>query len=404
MSQSSPLLVVWSTTDIRIYDPNDGSESAELGSAHAGRNAVILISQRCSFVRSLSVPSLSKAETRRALEFKLGDNLPIPLSELVWGFQLRPAGSGRVAIVGAVRADWMRTILELADQKRLKVLAIVPQAFCSWLEAQKAGKPDVAVVWQTPSVTTIDIVSDGSLRASRTVPRAVGAELDEEIAEACDLASVDHLGSIVATPCAQLGAIIASKKADLPVLELPEVIEARETKAVRLSQQRSVVAAVAALAFAGFAIQTRLTAEKQIKADTMKRADIEKRQKETDGERITKLKASDLRLTSVKQALGPAQTSADVLSSLANDAPKNLWLTGVTFERGKPLTARGQAMTGQDVTAFVDQLSKDKRFRDAKVVFANKTMIEKKQIVEFGISAHVVGNFGIDREGSEVKS
>jgi Tfp pilus assembly protein PilN len=73
-------------------------------------------------------------------------------------------------------------------------------------------------------------------------------------------------------------------------------------------------------------------------------------------------------------------------------APSDVWLTGVTFERGKPLLVRGTALSGASVAAYLQSLSGQSRFRDVKLVFANDATIETTQVQQFSISAHAVGN------------
>ncbi|MEQ1936136.1 MAG: PilN domain-containing protein [Fimbriimonadaceae bacterium] len=74
-------------------------------------------------------------------------------------------------------------------------------------------------------------------------------------------------------------------------------------------------------------------------------------------------------------------------------APQGLWLTGMGLERGKEGTVRGIATTNDVLSKYLDALSEDPRFRDVKLLFANNSEIEGQPVVNFSITAHIVGNF-----------
>src|ERR1051325_9055527 len=88
-----PLVVEWSPKHVRIYNPatrrvTTGISIAEALEGAAGREVVIAVSQRSALVRSLFVPSVSRNEAAKILDFKVGDLLPIPSGDCVYGFRL----------------------------------------------------------------------------------------------------------------------------------------------------------------------------------------------------------------------------------------------------------------------------------------------------------------------------
>jgi hypothetical protein len=96
--------------------------------------------------------------------------------------------------------------------------------------------------------------------------------------------------------------------------------------------------------------------------------------------------------TSLDLAFEPKQRLGDVTFLVNNLCPEGLWLTGLTIERGKLALIRGTAINGEAVYKYLDRLTTQDRFRDVKLVFANNGQIEKVSVVQFSISAHVVGN------------
>jgi len=107
---------------------------------------------------------------------------------------------------------------------------------------------------------------------------------------------------------------------------------------------------------------------------------------------VTKAGKTSAVALEVKRAFGPAQSTADVLTVLGNEAPNGVWLTGVTYERGRDLMLRGTATSNEAVGAYLDSLNQNTRFRDVKLAFANQSLIEATSVVQFSMTAHVVGN------------
>jgi len=96
-------------------------------------------------------------------------------------------------------------------------------------------------------------------------------------------------------------------------------------------------------------------------------------------------------------AFNPAQKFVDVIQVFGLTSSPKSWFTGITLERGKLVLIRGDAIDGKTAAQYVEELSHDKRFRNMKLVFANKAVIGKKPVVQFAISGHVVGNLPLDQ-------
>ena len=95
---------------------------------------------------------------------------------------------------------------------------------------------------------------------------------------------------------------------------------------------------------------------------------------------------------SIKRAFEPAQKASDVMTLIANQSPKGLWLTGITFERGKTTFVRGTSKDSAGVSDYLQALTTEERLRDVKLVFANNGDIDKTPVVQFSIQGFAVGN------------
>jgi hypothetical protein len=97
----------------------------------------------------------------------------------------------------------------------------------------------------------------------------------------------------------------------------------------------------------------------------------------------------------LKLAFAPAQKISDVTKVATQLIPKGVWLTALNLERGKLLQLRGSAKTSDSVAQYVGSLSKQSRFRDVRLVFANAGEIEGEKVILFNITAFPVGNLPV---------
>ncbi len=89
------------------------------------------------------------------------------------------------------------------------------------------------------------------------------------------------------------------------------------------------------------------------------------------------------------------------MTLVANQAPADLWLTGVTAERGKSVLVRGTATRSEAVAVFLDRLAKTGRLRDVRLVFSSNAVIDQAPVVQFSISAFPVGNLPLVEKGNK---
>jgi Tfp pilus assembly protein PilN len=271
--------------------------------------------------------------------------------------------------------------------------------------AESIGQRDIAVVQDTAEGLAIDLLAGGELRYSRVTPMPANNDLLES--------EITRSFQAVALPCTPVLAAggfaypEAEVKNPMPTLQALasapldrigiklETREERERRAKSIQAKRTrfailLCAAAALLAFLVFVEWTEAAEQNRVATAKWnlalkKRRDLEKKlAKEVEALRSTE--------STLRRAFSPAQTPADVLATLSNRTPQGLWLTGVTFERGKVLYVRGTASNGGAVTAYYQSLTKEPRLRDVKLIFANNGEIDKVPVVQFSIQAFPVGN------------
>jgi hypothetical protein len=420
----APIVAVWSPSWVIVYDPASrqtvaGRSLAEVVSnGLGGRDLIVGISQRNTFVRTLPAPNVARVELARIISFKLVPLLPGGGQEYVSGFRVGGGshGEARVAVVGAVRAELLKAVHADAKHAGLSVKAVLPFAFASWLLARNRSLPSCAVVDAVGESLSIDIVVAGELRHSRSIPFP---ETDEEFQD--ELERTFRIAESEPLPVLAVGGVrlpadytdphpLATHFADLSAiqkslfsLEPLETTIAREARVRRAVAGRAIVAAAAAIVLGAYvALQTHGTliqSADRLAADTVA---LGKARDATKLESGKYQKVHDSFLV-IDKAFHPAQKFSDVIRVMATSSSPKSWFTGLTLERGKLVLIRGNALDGKTVAKYVADLDQDKRFRGMKLVFWNKATIAKKAVFQFAISGRVVGNLPLDEVPKQVR-
>lgn len=420
-------VVEWSPSGARAIGASsetvaEGTLTMLAGSA-GGPSVVAALSRRTAYVRPIRVPNASAEEVGRAIALQIGQLFPIGSANLAFGFRLTSdvTSEGRLAIVAACSVESMRAMTREFGSVGLHAVTTVPAAFGSPLLAASMGLEDCAVVESTPEGYAIDIVAGGELRASRVVPPVAGTDdLQGEIcrtftiaglpcgpilaAGGLELAAADH--STSASPLQHLASGAARVGIDL---ELPEVVAKRSQAAVAGRSRLAIACAIAAVLAIGIVGFGRMTKTKALQGEE---ALWQKRLRELNANKTDLTgKATKLGQTAgvLSSAFQPAQMPSEILTLVSNAVPKDVWITGVTFERGKMAFVRGAAIRNEAVVDFVNNLSTildpasgEPRFRDVRIVFANNGKIQDSLVVNFSIQLFPVGNVPI-QEGSLLK-
>jgi Tfp pilus assembly protein PilN len=407
----SQTVVEWSPSHVQTFTPGVGRSQGFPSPGIALRAA---LSRRNTFVRAIRVPNVGAAEVEKILRLQLPQSFPVPANDLVFTYRLTSdvGPEGRLATVAAARAEVVRSLHASLRESGVRAEEVVPAAFGSMLLAQSMGLKQTAVVERTPEGWAIDLVADGELRYSRVVPLETdSAGLEAEVLRTWSMAGLEPGGTLAAAGADLDFATVRSGSSTLELLsgaqagalkvglELPEVLLSRERKLVGNRARLAVLLWVAAVALGLVVGLDRLEAGAEIrKAQGALSTETKKLRSKRDAAK-TKLAGLDKSLDALERAFTPVQRASDILALVGALAPKELWLTGITFERGKPITIRGTAMDSTSVAAYLDALSSyqdpataQTRFRDVKLVFATDSAIEDTKVSQFSISLHAIGN------------
>lgn len=403
------LAIEWSPRGVVAYDTATRSTkvSDDLSTMGlSGREAVLALSRRGVFIRTTRVPNASPDEVRVILMMQATELFPVAPIDLAWDFLLTDDVNedGRLAILAAVPSAELRRTLEAAANAGVKVRAAIPLALGSVLIAQELGLSEAAVVERSDDGPAVDIVSHGSLRASRATPASVPLEL--EVTRALGLAGLESAPIVAAGGATVNNSIRQTDRTALMALaessldrfklriELPEAVAARTAAADR----RSVRSALGALVVAGL-LAVVVTTDWSDAAKAAKAAEVKsKGHLQTLSNASKKAKAELSKTVAMRDALdlafSPAQKMSDVLSVTTGSVPAGTWLKTLTLERGKPISLRGTAKEESLVADLVRKLDQnpEKRFRDVQITNASNTLVNKVPVTDFVLTAFPVGN------------
>ncbi|RYG26806.1 hypothetical protein EON82_01810 [bacterium] len=408
MATKGNLLVVeWSPTQVRVFDPITGlstlgtSVAECVGENAKGRDTVVAISRRSAFVRSMYVPNASRSEIEGVLRMQLERVLPFAPNEYALAFRLGPfvEGKGRLAAIGATKTEHLGRIAEEARKSGLRVRAIVPAAGGAWLAARAHAKTDVAVVEEGFNALSIDIMKEGELRYSRSVPLPNTPEdVEDEIARTFAVAEVDPLPLLPAEDRPSI-----SRLAD-PVavtrlfgFETPGKREAKATRSAHWKKWRAIAAMGLAVGLAGYAYSIRLRQAPKTSPEAVRLAatlrDVRK-----DGAKVNDRLARTQRAEKILDvAFRPSQSMGDVVTAVANATTDGAWFTSLIVGRGTPVAISGLALKDSDVTTFMNGMGRDPRFQGMKVVTMGRTAMADTPLTQFYVTGSAVGMMPFDR-------
>ena len=347
------------------------------------------------------VPNASRQEVEKVLALQMDQVVPFTSGEYVFGFRLsdKLTSDGRKVVLGAMKTDLLDRALTDAKACGLKVRAVVPVAFGSWFLAPS----DCAVVEIRDGVMGIDVIADGELRYSRSLPvPATRAQLDAEVERtfrsadtlATQIITID--GNDSRTPGTML-ADAALVKDKLFSFALPGATESQRVREDSWRMIRAVGAAAIAVALGSYVYNTRFatqsqtrgrsaTVSRQIKLAQTKQAAIS-----------SKLAAISNTSQILDVAFRPGQSISDVVTVLTATAPRSMWFTNLVIGHRAAVSVTGFAKSNMDVSDLAKDMTSDPRFREVKVVTASQTQIEKKPVFDFTISAKALGILPFDR-------
>lgn len=410
-------VVEWSLGLARAYNPATRQTATAptlaeaLTKVGAAGPVGLCLGRRVSFVRETHVPAVDKSELRLIVNVQLESLFPAVRTELAFDYDLgtQRYDDGVQATVCAVPADNLRLAIGQVVAAGASVAWTAPTALGAIHVARLAGHDDAIVVEEEGGFLHLDIVRHGMLVYSRSAVAPASreerqAEVSRTLASyglpsaAVIAVGETDLGTDVRTAKeGTLEAMSAHDKAEINI-ELPEAIVGKIKRASAAKSRLALFLWLAVLCVAGLAYIDREEAARAAAEIESKRDREVKGLDTTVGLYTTELERLNSTSESLDLAFQPAQTVGDVLTLVSNSAPSEIWLSGITFERGKPLQVRGVALSGEAVSAYVSALALETRFRDVQLVFANNSEIDGRPVVQFAITAHVVGNLPLDED------
>jgi len=405
-------VVEWSPTEVVAYDHGTrqvvrAANFVELAKSMPGGPVIAAVSRRASFLKAVRLPNAGAAELDLILHTQMTTMFPVPLHELAYSYRLSNdvTDEGRLTIVAAMRESDLVMMQSDAKEAGFKLERVIPTAFGSMYLAEANGQSDLAVVHESSEGLCIDLLAGGELRYSRVAPMPANPDLiDSEVNRSFQAVGLPCAPTLAAGgfPYAEAEYKTSSSALEMlatsPLDRLGIHLETHATRLQRDKARQSNRVRLAALLCAAAVLMALLVFfERSDRAEEVRVANA-RWQRELTGLRTESKKLGDevgkLQTTSgtLQRAFQPAQTPSDVLTLVSNYTPGNLWLTGITFERGKIMYIRGTSATSESVATYLQALTAEPRLRDVKLVFANNAEIDKTPVVQFSIQAFPVGN------------
>jgi Fimbrial assembly protein (PilN) len=419
-ASQSPLIVEWSPDQVRILDPNSLKSSVypSLASAnHSGREAIIAVRRGSVLIRTFYVPNAPRPEVTKILEMQLTRSLPFAPGEYVFDFRVgeKLTPKGKVAVVGAIKTELLNRIYAEGERAGLRIRAVVPAALGAWQASRSLAQKDAAVVEILDDALNIDVVQDGELWYSRTVPVPTIGELIDTESVGDEVSRTFAIAEIL--PKAVIGPAIPGLSTDATLprealsylaepnvvsrqlfsFELPSRVAARRQRQEQVRAGRAILASVIALGMVSYLAETQYQAMTSVETEAR---EVDQKVQAAAKEVKVALQAEsevaqDAKILDI--AFRPGQTLGDVVTVISNSAPSDGWLTSLAVGRDRPMTLVGTAISDANVSQFVADLAKSPRFSEVKATSVNRAVIGKRIVTDFIIGGKTHGLLSFER-------
>jgi Tfp pilus assembly protein PilN len=363
------------------------------------RRALVGISRNLTFLKLVRLPRATPEDLRRLLSVQMSTYFPLPASQLSFAFHQTSdhTPEGLLTLVAAVRADDLKRLRSELQQVGLVADRVLPTALAAPVVAAHSGLKDALIIDSAPTGYALDVVRNGILRFSRTIPR--GGDPESEAGRTLAAAGDETLPILVtdglilqdsiAAHCCALEALHEAPPMDLVLAEDVE----REARARTNNKTRlAALLFAAALLLGGYVWVDRsdqLAVVQQAEAKSQRVLASQRTFRDAESRKADRLSGIQ---TVLQRAFRPAQPLSDQIDITADSAPAGSWLTGISVQRGQSIEIRGTAAAPDAISQYVNAVGGSPRFRDVKLVFANSAKIDQRTVVEFNITATAVGN------------
>jgi Tfp pilus assembly protein PilN len=414
---STPV-IEWGSGTFRGYDPVsratiEANDLTELLDRMGRPKAVgLALGRRVTLLKYITLPDVGRDQMTSIVELQLEQMFPVGDAGLSSEFTVvGKNGTGVKAVVVAARNEILRYAVQQLRDRGVKTVWMAPTALASIEAAKVAGQPDSVVVEQTKDELGFDVLQAGAVVYSRTSPLPETAEgMEQEIRRTLQTAKVDDvpmvgiggLRSDMAAAMLQPSSLeLLSATQPKLVLELPEDRAGRAMGELRSRRTLAVLLCAAAFIAVALVGTTREDLAKKIAKYLRPLTTDVKKYNDRIGLMEKEIASMKPAQEMVQRTYLPAQQPTDVMITLSQATSPELWMTGVTYERGRVLQIRGTATSQGAVSSFVQALSADERFRDVTLMFANDGKIDETPVVLFSIQAHIMGNVPIIDKGKK---
>ena len=363
------------------------------------RQALVGVSRRLVFYKTLRLPRASRDDLQQLLEMQIEQLFPLTSNQLSFDFiqTSDQNAEGVLTLVAAMRTEDLKQLKQELQQAGLTAARILPISLGAPAVAAKAGVEDALVIQETPQGLTLDVVLGGRLHFSRTaIPdsdplceaqRTMAASRAENLPLiACGGLSLPGATSSRATP---LGILDEAPSFHFELAE--DRLRAKAKKAAARTRL-AVLMLLSAVLLVVLIWADRSDAQSVIRRGEATWARELQKLRSTRNAEMAKAERAVAMQTALNRAFQPAQPLSDVVALVSNSLPAGAWLTGLTVERGKPVQVRGAALASSHVAQLVYRLGGSPRFRDVKLVFANEAKINEVAVTQFSVTAFAVGN------------
>ena len=422
----------WSPERVHAVDVASGRRRSaatigELSSFIGGhKNVLVGVNRQLIFLKIVSLPRAAAEDLRRILTIQMAQHFPLPSDQLAFDFYQTNVRleDGLETVVAAIRAEDLKQLTTELQAAGIKATRVLPVALGSAAVAAHSSRASALVIESTPGVgKTIDVVSDGIVKLSRTVLDA--ANLEREVQRTIAASGAIDPSLIVASPAGsdvesgttRLPGAIASPKTALDLLheappfhlELAEQRELDHRLRIATHNRLATLLLVSALCLVGLVWKQRSDDAAQVTKGQGKWAQVLNKQKSISDTYTKQAQEATTIATTLKSAFQVAQPLGDVSSVVGDSLPKSSWLSSLNVERGKVVQMRGTSKNPDDVSLLLKNLTSTGRFRDVHLTVANSGKVSSVPVVQFSISAFPIGNLpmpvpAVKRAGSSSRT
>ena len=398
-SAGQALAIEWSPEAVRVWNPVSGriatgATLADVSDVFGGlRHAVVGLARTHAFTKRIALPKASPDDMRQMLQFQIGQHVPLPPDQVSFDFSTTDVrmDDGFLTLLAVARTEDIRQLRSAMAQAGIAIDRILPICLAAPIAIRSAGRSSGLVIDHWLGQPTHDGVFDGHWVYGRTADQ--GEDEEREIARTLAAAGMGPLESVLGPQPGDGGFLLR---------HLPDVtgiaLEPAEDRLQRERRKR-----VARTRFGILMLLAALLLVAWVWDERDRNAAVLRRGEGTWARQLSQLRsirkteqAKAAEATKVRSALDrsfvTAQSPNDIVHLVSGLLPTDIWLTGVSAERGKPVQIRGTAVSAEAVARLVATLSGSPRFREVRLLFANASKIDETPVVQFSITAVAVGN------------